>query len=137
MTEQDILEFTVHGPITVGRILADSVLDALNVDQFGKAMLGYIESHPGVNLLLDFQQVDYLTSAVLTELLRARTAATEKGGAVRLCTLNDDIREIFQITSLEEVFPINEDVETALTHFERSLKVAEEEAKWGQADGKG
>jgi anti-anti-sigma regulatory factor len=74
MSDESLLVFENHGRIVEGRIQAASVLDALNVARFGAEVLGLVKAHPGINLLLDFTHVDYLSSAVLTELLRIHEA---------------------------------------------------------------
>jgi len=90
-----------------------------------------IESSPGVNLLLNFENVDYLSSAVLTELLRINKAIQEVQGQLRLCGVSKVIMEVFQITNLDKMFTIyHDDVSGGLRRFQRSLEVAAEEAAW-------
>ncbi len=132
MSEETIVQFEKNGKITIACVTSASVLDALNVDQFGKEVLDHVRNNPNTNLLLDFQQVDYLSSAVLTELLRTRKAQSEVGGNVRLCSLNEDIRKVFEITNLDQIFVIEPDKETALTRYKRSLDVAEREQTWDE-----
>lgn len=130
MTEEVFMEFEEVGPIVVATVEAEHVLDALNADQFGKALLGYVNEHPGLNLLLNFEHVDYLSSAVLTELLRTKKALEKCEGSMRLCSLNIEIRKVFNITNLDQVFTINKDLTTALDHYKRALVMMQEDKKW-------
>jgi anti-sigma B factor antagonist len=130
-TKQPLLDFRSDGPISIGTIRTSSVLSAVNVAEFGNEVLGYIKEHPKLNLLLNFENVDYLSSAVLTELLRINKAMQETGGRLHLCAVSATIREIFEITNLDRIFIINSDgVEAGVRRFKRSLEIAEKEAAW-------
>lgn len=129
---QPRLSFDVHGPITVGTLDEANMLDAMNVTEFGNGVLEYVKDKPGLNLLLNFEHVDYMSSAALTELLRINEALRNGNGSVRLCGLTKDIRKVFQITNLEKLFVIHEDetLQDALKRYERSLAVAADEDTW-------
>jgi anti-anti-sigma factor len=126
-----IVDFEVQGKIVVGTIRTTSVLSAINVAEFGNEVVAKIEGSTGINLLLSFENVDYLSSAVLTELLRINKAIQEAQGQLRLCGVSKVILEIFQITNLDKMFAIyHDDVTGGVRRFMRSLEVAAEEAAW-------
>lgn len=126
-----IVDFVEEGKIVVGTIRTTSVLSAINVAEFGNEVVKRIEGNTGINLLLSFEHVDYLSSAVLTELLRINKAIQESQGQLRLCGVSKVILEIFQITNLDKMFTIyHDDVTGGLRRFVRSLEVAAEEAAW-------
>ncbi|GMW02936.1 MAG: hypothetical protein AMXMBFR84_40720 [Candidatus Hydrogenedentota bacterium] len=127
---QPIVEFSERGVITIGDIQAASVLDALNVDQFGKEVLAHVHANPGINLLLNFEKVEYLSSAVLTELIRINQACTETGGHVRLCALNSNVKKVFEITNLDKFFVVYDEAEGAVKRFARSLAIEADEQSW-------
>lgn len=128
---QELLIFEEKGPIWVGTIRANSVLSASNVSEFGAEVLAFVSERQGVNLLLNFEHVDYLSSAVLTELLRVNKAIQDSSGNLRLCAVAPIIREVFEITNLDQIFVIHsDDVETDLARFKRSLAIAEREKAW-------
>ncbi|MBX7256056.1 MAG: STAS domain-containing protein [Candidatus Hydrogenedentes bacterium] len=130
MSEQQLLRFEERGVITIGHIDAASVLDALNVTQFGKEVLEYATAHPGLNLLLDFQRVQYLSSTVLTELLRIHQVCKDSGGGLRLCGLNKDIQRVFEITNLDKMFTMYGALDDAILRYARSLTIEAEEQAW-------
>ncbi|MCC6488082.1 MAG: STAS domain-containing protein [Candidatus Hydrogenedentes bacterium] len=130
MSDARLVAFTERGVITIGTIQAGSVLDAVNVTQFGKEVLDFVNTHAGVNLLLDFHSVEYLSSAVLTELLRINQACKDAGGGLRLCALNSDISKVFEITNLDKMFVIYGAVDEAVMRYARSLAIQAEEQAW-------
>jgi anti-sigma B factor antagonist len=133
MQQPPLVGFEERGAITEGLILSSSVLDSLNVSQFGNDVMAYIRNRPGINLLLNFERVNYLSSAVLTELLRINEAIQAVDGHLRLCALNKDIRKVFEITNLDKIFTIYGAPDEAHERFLRSLQVEAQEENWERA----
>ncbi len=129
MSDGALVAFEQKARITVGRIQAASVLDAMNVARFGQDVMACVKAKPGLHLLLDFEQVDYLSSAVLTELLRINEGVKAVGGTFRLCGLNSDITKVFEITNLNKIFTIYQGPD-AVARYERSLNVVAQENAW-------
>lgn len=128
---EPLVVFEDREEIQVGTIRASSVLSAGNVAEFGNEVLAHIAAHPGGNLVLNFEHVDYLSSAVLNELLRINKAVQADGGQLRLCAVSDVILEVFQITNLDKLFTIHsDDLESDIKRFKRSLDIAAQEAAW-------
>lgn len=130
-TTQPLLRFDEQKPIVIGTIRFKSVLSAANVTEFGVEALEFVSKNPGLNLLLNFEKVDYLSSAVLTELLRIKKAIDDTGGRLRLCAISETIQEVFQITNLDKVFTLDgANLDVAKKRFLRTIEVADEEAAW-------
>ena len=132
MSEVSLISFEKHGPVVLGRIEAASVLDAMNVSHFGSELMAFVEANEGVRLLLDFGNVDYLSSAVLTELLRINKKVTSTNGSFRLCSLNRDIRKVFETTNLDKMFVIYDSAGDGLKRFQRAIEVEAQEEAWEQ-----
>lgn len=130
-TSQALLSFDEQKPIVIGTIRFTSVLSPANVAEFGREALEFVNKNPGLNLLLNFEKVDYLSSAVLTELLRIKKAIDDTGGRFRLCAISETIQEVFQITNLDKVFTLdNAHLDVAKKRFLRTVEIAAEEAAW-------
>jgi len=67
----------------------------------------------GIKLILDFGNVQYLSSAILGLLIRISKRIYENDGLLRLCNINPKIYEIFKITLLTKTFDIYKDIESA------------------------
>lgn len=132
MKEDLVMHFEQRGDIVVGTVRAASVLDAMNVARFGKEVAAYVQKKPGVKLLLNFEHVDYLSSAVLSELLTLKKLIEDENGQLRLCALSTDIQQVFQITNLDKVFVIYEDCPHGVKFYQRSLIIAADEESWSQ-----
>ena len=127
-----LLSFERKDNVTLGTIVGTQVLDGTHTDDFGREACTYVKGKPGLNLLLDFRNITYLSSAALTELLRIREALQGEGGKLRLCCLSCEIQRVFRITNLEKLFHIHgeEDTTEAVARFQRALDVASREGAW-------
>ncbi|MDD5134510.1 MAG: STAS domain-containing protein [Phycisphaerae bacterium] len=67
-----------------------------------------------VNIVIDFSNVQFLSSAVLGLLIRISKKVNENKGRLKLCCINPKIFEIFKITRLNEIFDIHDDAKKAL-----------------------
>jgi anti-sigma B factor antagonist len=91
------------------RILKDEDIQALQ-----ESIMSVVESAgAGINLILDFSNVRFLSSAVLGLLMRVGKRIYERDGQLRLCNIDPKIYEIFKITRLTNIFEIYEDIERA------------------------
>ncbi len=127
-----LLTFDEDAPITVGTLTNTKMLEGTTVTDFGAQALKYVTGRNGLNLLLDFANIDYLASAALTELIKINDAVVAGGGALRICGLVPNIEKVFEITNFTKIFEISpgEGVEHAKTRFKRSIEIAKEEAAW-------
>ena len=129
----DGIQLVIYNEIesmTVGTLGAGTSLDAEGSKKFGDNVIGYITAHPGVRLLLNFQNITYLSSAALSELLRINDTAKAEKAAVQLCGLSKEIHKVFEITKLADVFHIdpNEEVEKTIVRLNH-------DAEWEVFDG--
>jgi stage II sporulation protein AA (anti-sigma F factor antagonist) len=69
------------------------------------------------NVLLDFSQLDYISSAGLRVLLVVTRALQEKQGAMALCALKPALKNVFDIAGFSQFFPIHTSLEEATAQF--------------------
>ncbi len=70
--------------------------------------------------MLNFAQVEYMSSSTLTELIRVKELIEDSCGRFGICGLRKDVRRVFQITNLEKHMNVfaEEDVAAAVQKFE-------------------
>lgn len=136
--KEALMKFKQEDGITIGTVFATAMLDAMNVTQFGDEVLDYVKEHTQLSLMLNFENVEYLSSAALTELLRINEAVSADQGSIRLCGLSKDIQKVFEITKLDGLFAIHKDdtLDGAIQRFKRAIQTAEEEKAWERRTGK-
>lgn len=106
MSEQPLISFESQGAMVVVTINAPSVLDQEDISRIGSEMMDYVISHPGINLLLNFEQVRYMSSTVINELLRVHNAVRSLEGTLQLCALNRNVHALFKLTGFDRTFDI-------------------------------
>lgn len=118
------LQFDPRGKATLGAVIGAGVVEASGVADFGRELDRYIEGHPGVDLLLDFDRVEYMSSSTLTELIRAKELTEAHGGHLGICRLRDDVRRVFKVTNLIEHLNVieDDDVDNAIEQFTRAIE---------------
>ena len=98
--------------LTDEKILEESVLKLLE-----QAIMPVVAQKEGNNIVLDFSNVKFLTSAALGLLIRISKRANEAGGELKLCSIDPKIFEIFKITRLDRIFGIYGNRQQALQSF--------------------
>lgn len=91
-------------------------LDTTNYAQLEKRVMELIDGGQH-NLLVDCREMDYVSSSGLRILLMALKKITALKGNFLLCGLQDNIREIFEISGFTSIFKIFPDTDEALKAF--------------------
>jgi anti-anti-sigma factor len=92
-----------HGDICV--LAVSGRIDSSNASTF-MSRLGDLISSGATKILVDLGSVMYLTSAAFRALLVANRDIAAKDGKLSLCGLSGQVRELFEIGGLLEVFTI-------------------------------
>ena len=90
------------------------ILEEQDIRSLQESIMSVIDQAENIRLVLDFANVEFLSSAVLGLLIRISKHILDRGGHLRLCNINHKIYEVFKITQLTQVFDIHENVSAAL-----------------------
>jgi len=99
---------------TIVAFTDEKILEETDIQALRESIMSVVEQAELINLVLDFGNVQFLSSAVLGLLIRISKRIYEHGGQLRLCNINPKIYEIFKITRLTKTFHIYKDVESAV-----------------------
>ena len=91
----------------------EKILEETKIQALQTSVMSVIEEAERINLILDFRNVRFLSSAVLGLLIRISKKIYERHGQLKLCNINPKIYEIFKITRLTKIFDICDDVKSA------------------------
>ena len=106
MSEHQRLEVSEVGDVTVVRFVDRRILDANNIEELGGELFGLIEQENRKKLLLNFSDVEFLSSAALNKMIILDKKLKSGGGVLKLCCLRPEIQEVFMITKLDQLFEI-------------------------------
>jgi len=89
-------------------------IDSSNAGAFERAV-GEVLDRDCRRLVLDFSQIEYISSAGLrSTLIAGKRMRAVAGGALVLCSLAPQVREIFEISGFVAIFTICAGLEEAL-----------------------
>ncbi|MFH1300492.1 MAG: STAS domain-containing protein [Planctomycetota bacterium] len=93
------------------------MLDESNIQIIGTQLFGLVDEDGRKKIILDFSNVEYLSSAALGKLITLDKKVKKAKGKLKLCSIRPDIYEVFAITRLNQLFDIAETQEAALEGF--------------------
>ncbi|HLB74086.1 MAG TPA: STAS domain-containing protein [Sedimentisphaerales bacterium] len=100
---------------TIVSFVDEKILEEMDIRALQETIMSVIESASGgMNMILDFGNVRFLSSAVLGLLIRISKRIYERDGRLKLCNINPKIYEVFKITRLTKTFDIYKDVDSAV-----------------------
>jgi anti-sigma B factor antagonist len=83
------------------------------VDEIGEELHSLISDHGYSNIILDFGNVQYISSMMLAKLAKLERHVAIAHGKLKICRLGPILTDTFRIGHFERVFDIYEDVAAA------------------------
>ena len=92
--------------VTFVTFVDERIVDEEQIRELKEALEPIIEKNEDNKLILNFSNVNFMTSALLGLLVRVHKKVCESGGRVQLTNLDSNLHRIFEITQLTKVFDI-------------------------------
>ena len=106
-----------HKDVRVVEFTNNKILDEANIAEIGQTINSLVDERDNPKVLLDFSNVDHLSSAALGMLINANNRIKQKNGQLRLASIKPQIFEVFLITKLNKLFRILPNRPEALASF--------------------
>ncbi len=103
--------------VTIARFTDKKILDESNIQIIGNQLFNLVDEDHRQKIVLDFTNVEYLSSAALGKLITMDKKVKGAGGTLRLCSIRSDIKEVFKITRLDKLFQISDNRDKAIEGF--------------------
>ena len=82
-------------------------LNAASSDEAEKYLQGIIDQKH-TNLIINLKELDYISSSGLRIFLKTAKQMKEANGSVVLCELNSNVKNVFEMAGLDQIFEIKE-----------------------------
>jgi len=105
------------GDVTVVTFVDKKILDEASIQELGVELFSLVEHDNRKAILLDFTNVEFLSSAALGKLITLDRKVKTHKGRLKMCSIRPEIYEVFQITKLNKVFDIRKDQAEAIAAF--------------------
>jgi anti-sigma B factor antagonist len=93
--------------VTIVTFTEERIVDEEQVRRLREFFGPIIEKNQDKELILNFVNVKFMTSALLGLLVRIHKKVCELGGRLRLSNLDSNLRKVFEITQLTRIFEIS------------------------------
>ena len=93
-----------------GKLLSDADLKAVSTE---------IEKLQNWNIILDLKDLTHVNSSGIAFMVRILTRSRVNGGDAVIAQVNSNLKKLFDITKMHEVFAIYETIEDATNHFKQ------------------
>ena len=103
--------------ITIVELQDRKILEEMAINSIGEKLAHLAENQVRPQLLLDFSNVEHLSSAALGMLITLHKQLAEKRGQLVLVNIHPQIFEVFKITRLNKLFNIQSTTEDGLNAF--------------------
>ena len=104
--EQSGIKVEYGMDVTLVTFNEERIVEENQIRQLHKSFEPVIEQNQSKKMVLNFDNVKFMTSAMLGLLVRIHKNVTEQGGRIQLCNMEPNIQRIFEITKLTKIFEI-------------------------------
>ncbi len=107
---------TIDGVSVVSFVDKQLITDE-SIQEVGDQLYSLVEKEGHKQILLNFGDVQFLSSQALGKLINLKKKVNAAKGKLKLCSIRPDLLEVFKITRLDQVFEIYEEEQQALDKF--------------------
>lgn len=100
-----LVTLNVNG-VTIVRFKDKRIVDPGNIEQMGDEMQQLVTAHHLKQILLNFEGVEFLSSAAFNKLIELNKSVKDVGGVLRITGLRAEILEAFKMLRLHKMFDI-------------------------------
>ncbi len=91
------LTVEIQQQATVASFTDAFLIDDIVIDAVGKELFNLIERQGQTRIVLNFSEVQFLSSALLVKLFRLRDIVGKNGGTLKLCDISPDLIRLFKL----------------------------------------
>lgn len=103
--------------VTVVSFVESKIVSEESIQEVGEQLYSLVDSEGHRQLLLNFGNVQYMSSAALGKLINLKKKVGAAGGKLKLCSIHPELKVVFKITRLDQVFEIFDEEQAALDSF--------------------
>lgn len=108
----------------VGNVLVVSLTDAKILDQSQIEKIGYelmtvVPKAASGRMVLNLEGVGFMSSAMIGKIIQLNKKCKDSQVDLRLCSISDNVMEIFKVMRLNKVLNLQKDEATAVASFDK------------------
>jgi|TARA_B110000495_G_scaffold93599_1_gene80881 anti-sigma B factor antagonist len=95
------------------------IIDDSRISSLGQELGELINNTSNSRIILNFQNVGFMSSAMIGKLVLFGKKCKEAKVKLRLCTIGDNVDEVFKLMRLNKVFDIDKNEETSIKKIKK------------------
>ena len=95
------------------------IIDESRINSLGQELSELINNSDNNKIILNFQNVSFMSSAMIGKLVLFGKKCKTAKVALRLCNINDNVDEVFKLMRLNKVFAIDKDEDASLKKIKK------------------
>lgn len=103
--------------ILVAKFSSQDRFNALISEPVKETLLGYFNK-PNVKLIMDLDGIRFIDSSGFSVFLNVMKKANNNYGEFKICNIDSEVKELFKVLQLHNVFEIHNTLEDCLKSFE-------------------
>ncbi len=103
--------------VSVVKFKDPKVMDPSRIETMGKELLSLVKEDETENVLINFENVSFFSSAAINKLIVLEKRIRAQGGQIRLSNLRPEVRDLFSYTNLDSMFQIKDKQSEAIESF--------------------
>jgi len=96
-----------------------SIIDEARIAGLGEELLELVKSE-NEKIVVNFENVSFMSSAMIGKLIHFSTRCKEQKLKLRLCNINENVMKVFTLMNLQKVFDIDSDESDAVSKLKKS-----------------
>ncbi len=105
------------GDVSVVRFVDKKILDEAGIQELGAELFALVEHDNRKSIVLNFSNVEFLSSAALGKLITLDRKVKSAKGRLKMSNIRPEIMDVFQVTKLNKVFDIRSEEAEAISAF--------------------
>ncbi|MEL7499081.1 MAG: STAS domain-containing protein [Planctomycetota bacterium] len=108
MQDFECIELDSVQDVAVVKFKDPKVMDPARIEILGQELLSLLEQDEQDNVVINFENVSFFSSAAINKLIVLEKRVRARGGQIRLSNLRPEVRDLFSYTNLDSVFDIRD-----------------------------
>lgn len=106
-----------HDDVLIAYFQDVRIIDDSRISSLHQEMMDLVTNTGHEKIVLNFQNVSFMSSAMLGKLIKFAKQCQASDVKLRLCNINENVGEVFKLMKLDKVFAIDEDEEKSIEGF--------------------
>lgn len=114
MSQFECIELNDVEEVSVVKFTDEKIMDPARIEQLGKELMRLTDSDQKEKVLINFGNVKFFSSAAINKLIVLEKRMRARGGQMMLSNLRPEVRDLFNLTNLDDLFSIEDEQSDAI-----------------------